>query len=188
MENIDPRKLLLKIAGILENLKINYFITGGFAVSVWGKPRTTFDIDIVVELIEPQIKPLSQALKKISELGYIDEDTARDAITKKGEFNFIDPETGLKTDFWVTKGDKRSKIEFERRIPKKVGNKDVYFISPEDLILNKLIWSQKTSSSRHIEDVESIIKLQKNLDKQYLRKWVEQLNISEELNKLWKKT
>jgi len=32
-------------------MKKSIAITGGFAVSVWGKPRYTADVDIVVELI-----------------------------------------------------------------------------------------------------------------------------------------
>ena len=35
MEIINPENLLLKVAPILDELKIDYYITGGFAVSVW---------------------------------------------------------------------------------------------------------------------------------------------------------
>lgn len=41
---MDLEKLLIKIAEILEKLSVDYFVTGGFAVSVWGRPRATFDI------------------------------------------------------------------------------------------------------------------------------------------------
>ncbi|MCX6724089.1 MAG: hypothetical protein NT155_02865 [Candidatus Staskawiczbacteria bacterium] len=56
---MNPEELLAEIAKILKDLKISYAITGGFAVSVWGRPRYTADIDIVVELIEKNIKPLA---------------------------------------------------------------------------------------------------------------------------------
>ncbi len=49
-EQIDPRHLLINIARILKQLKIPYIITGGMAVLIWGRPRFTADIDIVVEL------------------------------------------------------------------------------------------------------------------------------------------
>ena len=67
METAGPEKLLLDIVRFLNGLKIRYFITGGFAVSVWGRPRSTADIDIVIELVEPQIESLLKALRKISE-------------------------------------------------------------------------------------------------------------------------
>jgi len=186
MEITNLEKLLFKIIPIFEKLGIKYFITGGFAVSVWGKPRATFDIDIVVELIEPKISFLAKALRKISQAGYIDEETAKEAIKNKKEFNFIDPETGLKIDFWIMKDDKRAKIEYSRRIVKKINGQRIYFISPEDLILNKLLWHKETQSSRHLEDVESILKFSK-VDLNYLKKWAVYLNVSETLKEVLKK-
>lgn len=172
MEQIDPRQLLVKVAQILERLKISYMVTGGIAVFVWGRPRFTADIDIVIKLLEPQVDLLARALRQISEAGYVSEDAAKEAIRRKGEFNFIDSETGLKVDFWITKGDVKSAIEFKRRILKKIGNQTVYFISPEDLILSKLDWYKQTESSRHLEDVESILKISK-VDVEYIKKRTE---------------
>lgn len=168
---METEKLLLKIALILDELKIDYYITGGFAVSGWGIVRSTLDIDIVIRMVEPKIKPLAEALRKISKYGYIDEEATKEALKRRREFNFIDPETGLKVDFWITKDSERAKVEFKRRIVKKIGSQKIYFISPEDLILNKLLWYEKSLSDRHLEDVESIFKIQgKNLDIEYLKK------------------
>ncbi len=184
METIGPEKLLLKIIPILDELKIDYFITGGFAVSVWGRPRATFDIDIVVKLIEPKVEPLARALRKISQAGYINEDVAKEAVGQKGEFNFVDPDTGLKVDFWIMKDDQAANVEYGRRIAKKINNKRVYFISPEDLILNKLKWYKQTQSDRHLEDIESIFKISgKQIDKRYLRQKVADIDIWKILNK-----
>jgi len=184
MEIMSPEKLLLKVVPILDKLKIDYFITGGFTVSVWGRPRATFDIDIVIKIIEPKIAPLAKLLKKISKGGYIDENTAKEAIRKKGEFNFIDSDTGLKVDFWVVKDSEETRNEFNRRIVKKINNQKIYFISPEDLILNKLKWYKQSESNRHLEDVDSIFKISgKKLDKKYLREHAEKLGFLKIINK-----
>ena len=53
---MEIEDLLIKITGILDKLKIPYIITGGMAVSVWGRTRYTADIDIVVELLEKNIE------------------------------------------------------------------------------------------------------------------------------------
>jgi len=34
----------------LDKLRIPYVLTGGLAVSYWGAPRTTHDIDIIIEI------------------------------------------------------------------------------------------------------------------------------------------
>lgn len=170
MEIVSPEKLLLKAVSILNELKIDYFVTGGFAISIWGRPRATFDIDIIVKLVEPKVEVLAKALRKISKAGYIDEDAAREAVKNRGEFNFIDPDTGLKVDFWVMKDDKSTKVEYDRRVAKKINGQKVYFVSPEDLVLSKLAWYKEYQSSRHLEDAESVLKVSK-VDLKYLKKW-----------------
>jgi len=185
MEIINPEKFLLKITKILTELKIDYFITGGFAVSVWGRPRTTADIDVVIKIIEAEVVPLTKALRKISKAGYIDENTAKNAVRRKGEFNFVDPDTGLKVDFWITKDDKRAREEFSHRILQKIDSQKIYFISPEDLILIKLNWYKQTNSSVHLEDVDSILKISgKKLDFIYLKREAKNLNTLDILNNI----
>lgn len=176
MQTTGPEKLLLDIVKVLNGLKIKYFITGGFAVSVWGRPRSTADIDIVVELVEPQVEPLLKALRKISEAGYIDEDTAKYAVRNRGEFNFIDPETGIKVDFWIMKENQIAKNQYNRRKTKIINKTKTSFISPEDLIINKLIWYKETMSSRHLEDIKSIISISK-IDKEYIKRTTKHLNL-----------
>jgi hypothetical protein len=167
---MEPENLLVKVVQILEDLDIPYLITGGIAVAVWGRPRATFDIDIIVEISEGKISSLVKALKKFSKAGYIDEEMAREALREKGEFNFIDPETGLKVDFWVQREDAFSKSEFTRKISRKIGDKEIYFISPEDLILKKLKWYKLSETSKHLEDIESILKIS-SVDLNYIERW-----------------
>ena len=94
MEQIDPRHLLKKISQILEDLGISYFITGGMAVLIWGRPRFTADIDILVELDSKNVSRLERALLSLGKAGYVDKDAIEEALLKEGEFNFIDGETG----------------------------------------------------------------------------------------------
>lgn len=76
-------------------------------------------------------------------------------------------------------------LEYKRRVKKTIDRQNVYFISPEDLILSKLVWYQKRESTRHVEDAESVIKISgKKLGFRYLKKRVKELGISEILDKL----
>lgn len=187
MEIIDPKKFLVQIISILDNIGIDYFITGGFAVAIWGRPRSTSDIDAVIQIRQPQIGQLVKVLREIFKLGYVDEEASREAVRNKGEFNFIDPETGLKVDFWVAKNDVRTTLQFKRRILKVISDKKVYFISPEDLILNKLLWHKQSSSAFQLADVESVFKLSsRKLDMKYLKKWTVKLDIADILENLLK--
>lgn len=187
MEQKDPRHLLIEVSAILQKLKIPYIITGGFAVLVWGRPRFTADIDIVVELKFENINILVKTLSLLGKTNYIDKDAVKNALNHSGEFNFIHGDTGIKVDFWVLEKTPFELSRMKRRIAKSVLGKKVYFTSPEDLILSKLQWYQQSQSSRHLEDAESVFKISgKKLDMEYLKRWAEKLNVLTILNKLKK--
>ena len=66
-------------------------------------------------------------------------------------------------------------------------DKEMYIISPEDLIISKLLWSKSAGGpERQIIDCESIYRLNsENLDLGYLKRWVKMLGIEKEFNKLF---
>jgi len=178
MQNIDPRELLVSVAEILDDLKMPYLVTGGMAILVWGRPRFTADIDIVVELGIKDISILTALLVQLGKANYIDKNMIEGAVRNGGEFNFIHGETGVKVDFWVAKNDMFENMRMKRRVAKKILGKKVYFISPEDLIISKLQWAKISPSTRHIEDVESILKISGGkLDKKYVKSWIAKLNL-----------
>ena len=107
------------------------------------------------------------------------------ALAKRGEFNFIDGETGIKVDFWVFKNDPFDRSRFKRKVAKKIAGQRIYFTSPEDLILIKLRWHRESQSSRQLEDVESILKISgKELNMKYLTEWAKKMGVSRILKKL----
>jgi len=181
----DPRHLLVKVADILRELDIPYIVTGGMAVMVWGRPRFTADIDMVIELKPKDIDKLVTTLSTLGEASYIDRNMIKDALKHEGEFNFIHGETGIKVDFWVLEKKPFELSRIKRRVAKTVLSQKVYFISPEDLILSKLQWHQKTESSKHLEDAESVFKiLDEKLDMKYLRQWAKKLKVLDALKKV----
>lgn len=179
-------KLIKKIAKILEELKIQYCITGGYAVSVWGRPRATFDIDIIIFLKTKDLKLFLKKIRSLSRAGYIEENLIRESMDKGGEFNFIHPESGLKIDFWAIKeNDLRGMNGIKRRVRKILGGQSVYFISPEDLILSKFFWFREGKSPRHLEDIKSIISISRNkIDFDYLKREAEKQGVGGILGKL----
>lgn len=184
---MTPEELLIKISKILESLRIPYAVTGGFAVTVWGKPRYTADIDIVVELLEKNIKPLAKELLAIDKNVYADEEMMKDALIYKGEFNFIHPDTGFKVDFFVQDNNFYNKLKIKRAILRNIYGQKIFFVSPEDLILSKLLWSEESYSQKQSEDIKSVLRNTKiKLDLKYIKKWAEKQGTTETLNKVIK--
>ena len=181
---MEQEKLLKKIASILRVFDIPYIITGGIAVVVWGRPRFTADIDIVVELAPKKLDALAGALLKIDRDVYLDKDMMRSALERRGEFNFIHPASGLKVDFWVLKDEPFDRERMKRRVKKKIAGSVIYLTSPEDLILMKMLWYEEGGSTRQLEDIASILRIQENLDWRYLRAWAAKQKTLEMLNDL----
>ena len=178
----SPEELLLQIVKILNKLGIPYIITGGFAVAVLAKPRFTADIDIIVKIGAKNIPTLARELLAVDKDVYVSQEAMRDAIQNNGEFNFIHPETGLKVDFWL----KRYPFEeFKRSIVKKIDGRKVNFISPEDLILSKLIWYNEGQGEKQIEDIRSILKIAKP-DLNYIKAWAAKTSTAEILEEIIK--
>ena len=87
---------LREIKTLLEDAKIPYMIVGSFASTVHGEPRTTHDLDIV---IDPLPHALDHFLAHIDmDAFYVDPDTARDALRRRTMFNIIDMRSAWKVD------------------------------------------------------------------------------------------
>lgn len=181
------QKFVTQISSILDQLKIPYIITGGIAVSVWGRPRNTADVDIVVEIgSEKSVCDLVFKLKKTFPKSYSDENLALDAFKRKSEFNIVEPEYGLKADFFISSGSEYQQTEIKRGRHKKIDGKMIRFISPEDLIISKLLWYRDSESTRQLEDIASVVETQKSIDKKYLAGWIKKHDLQIEWQKLEK--
>ncbi len=181
-------ELVGKIAAILSDLKIRYCVTGGYAVSVWGRPRSTLDIDLIIQLDVGKTESFIQKIRNLSKAGYLDKAAVRDAVCRGAEFNYIHTDSGVKIDFWVIKkSDAIGEKELGRRKLKKIKGEKIYFISPEDLILSKLRWYKEGGSDRHLKDIQSVLKLAK-VDLKYLKQQASKQGNLDILSKVFIKT
>lgn len=177
------KQFLVEISQTLDKLKIEYAVSGGVAVSVWGRPRYTADLDIVIKIeSREKVEKLAEELLQKFKVGYLDKETVLAAYKDKSEFNLIEPEYGLKADFFVTGQDEHQKLEIGRVIKKKIGNSMIRFISPEDLIIAKLKWYRESQSERQLEDIAAVLDTG-GIDQKYLNLWIKKLGLEEE----WKK-
>lgn len=179
---MDLVSLLKKVTNKLEKARIPYMVSGGVAVSYWGFPRTTHDIDIVIEAEKEDKEKIINFFKKDF---YISSKATEDAIETRFTFNIIHLKSGLKVDFWLVQKDSFGESEFRRRLKRKMFGKEICIISPEDLVLSKLLAYKETQSNRRLEDAESIFKTSK-VDLKYIKNWAEKqstIKILEEIIK-----
>lgn len=148
--------LFLDILLKLEELDIPYAIIGGFAATIYGITRATFDIDIVVNLEEEDIQALADAYPLPRY--YADPYQMRNAMNIGSSFNIIDSTLGEKADLFPLTMDLRYKPAFENRIRRNVDMPDrdafsVWAARPEDVIIGKLMAWEEGRSERHPADI-----------------------------------
>ena len=145
---------LRDVAVRLNDLGINYMVTGSVAMSVYAKARSTMDIDVVLEIDSADAARFE---KRFAGDYYVQSADIRRAASRRSVFNIINNSTLIKVDCIIRKDDKFEIEKFSRRRRSKIGNVDFWVISKEDLILSKLKWAADSHSERQFEDVQNIL-------------------------------
>ena len=152
---------------------IPYMLSGSVAMSLYTQPRFTRDYDFVAHLKEENINGV---MEYFNDGYYCSEDAVKDAVKNKGMFNIIDHKSGYKADFVVLKNEPFRQTEFGRRRKMKFLEMYIDIVSPEDLLLSKIIWVQEIQSGVQMEDIKSLALLDE-LDWEYINYWLKQLKL-----------
>ncbi|WP_394832470.1 hypothetical protein LVJ94_38805 [Pendulispora rubella] len=153
-------------------------VAGSFVSSIYGIPRATQDVDIV---IAPTFDSLNALLALLArDECYVDADVARDEFRRHSQFNVIDEASGWKVDFIFRKSRPFSRTELARRVPMNILGVSMFAASAEDTILSKLEWAKLGESERQLRDVRGILDTQGNaLDFAYIEQWLDELEVRE---------
>jgi hypothetical protein len=114
----DPLAVALEVAGILERLGIPYLAAGSLASSVHGEPRSTNDVDLVVDLAAGHVPGLLRAL---GDRYYVSADAVGEATRTGGTFNLIHLATAVKVDVFVSRDDPFDAERLARRTRVRIG-------------------------------------------------------------------
>ena len=175
-------ELVLQMAQYLDTAGIPFMIAGSVCSSSWSMPRSTNDVDIVIEATFAQVEHFFSLL---GDRYYFSLDMAREGLAQESMFNIIDFASGVKVDLIPRKSRPFDIEQFQRRIPRPLKGRAVPMASAEDVILAKLEWNKITPSERQIRDVQEVAKAQwPTLDVAYLRKWASELGVVAELEEV----
>lgn len=181
---MDPTGLLRLLGERLDRMGCAWFVTGSVASTVFGEPRFTNDIDLVVRIDERQAALLADSFT--GDEWYVSREAAVEAARGRGMFNVIHVPSGLKADIVVAKDSPHDESRFARihrlAMP---GGRTEPFASPEDVILKKLEFFREGGSPKHLRDIASMIAVRgvDALDWPYLEHWAGRLGIASELER-----
>jgi hypothetical protein len=157
----------------LDRAAVGWYVTGSEALSVWGEPRQTLDIDIVTDLPATRYDAV---IRPAFEDAYLVNDLVRFGDRAMG--GVIHRTEVVKADLVMRRDDAWGRVAFERR--RKVADPvlgDAWFISPEDLVLAKLAWSDGGASERQVRDSSSIVRLRPDLDWAHIDRFADALGV-----------
>lgn len=166
---------LTSIVDFFQRHRIPYALIGAMALNIYGRPRTTLDIDFLILLDEPEFSNIKD--RALTENFRIDAEWAKwNSMIAKSQTRFI--VKNISIDVMLPR-DAHDRESLKRRNRKKIGNKIVYIIAPEDFILQKL----KVGRPRDFEDAVTVLeRLSGDIDIPYIKRWANRLGIADELN------
>lgn len=161
---------------------IDAVVTGSVAAMLYGEPRLTHDIDLVVLLDDDHIEALVRA--------FPDEDfycAPEEAIRvearrpQRGHFNIIHHESGFKADVYVAGRDPLNRWALRDRRRLALGETTLSVAPPEYVIVRKLEFFREGGSAKHLEDIRGILRQQTDkLDLATIQAKVADLGLADE--------
>jgi hypothetical protein len=184
-----PIEAFGRLLETLDRLEIPYAVGGSVASSVHGIPRTTLDVDLVVDLKPEQIELFVAELQQDF---YADPALFHEAFAQGRAANLIHMGTAWKFDLFPLQNDEYSRAAFARRSFREIrpdGREAIEcaVATAEDTVLRKLEWYRAggETSERQWNDLLGICRaMGENLDVGWLRRWAAGLGVEDLLERL----
>lgn len=157
--------VMLRVVDALEQAHVPYILVGAFSSNYHGVPRSTEDVDFVVELD----RPLAADFNKVLGVDFEPENQLSfetNTGTYRQEFRVKD--SLFKVELFRLSDDPFDQSRFKRRIVAEVRGRKVWLPTAEDVIVMKLRWAR----AKDKDDVREVMSVQRaTLDWKYIEEW-----------------
>jgi len=165
----------------LERTGISYMITGGVASVIYGDPRFTRDVDVVLALEPSSVARLVGAFE--GDAYYVPPTEVLEAEVARspaGRFNIIHRDTALRADIYLAGADPLHGWAFERRQRLRLEEIGIWVAPLEYVVLRKLQYYQASESDRHLRDISMMLRISGELmDATELERWLLELDLGD---------
>jgi hypothetical protein len=177
----EVRGVALRLIDLLEREGLEYALMGGLAVPVWGIPRATYDIDIVLSMDEDGLRLHRPREERRLPPG----SGARGGVSRCPSGHGEDP-----LEWWTAESRRvevdvflvttpYQKAAFLRRCRVRLDGRDAWVLSAADIVLHKLL----AGRPKDMADVQNILAIQGVPDPEYLQAWARRLKVESALEK-----
>jgi hypothetical protein len=160
-----------------------YMITGAAASIIYGEPRLTNDLDLVLDLKKSEIPGFAQAFP-LEEFYCPPEEVIILEIGRsvRGHFNLIHHETGFRADVYLAGKDPLHHWALANRKSVQMEDQTFWVAPVEYVILRKLEYYQEGQSEKHLRDIAGMLEVS---DAQINAAWLEEQIAARRLQKEW---
>ncbi len=162
----------------LQEADVPYMVTGSVAGMLYGEPRLTNDVDVVVSLDDSIIRRLSKLYPSVSfycppvEVLHVEN---RRGI--RGHFNVIHLESGSKADFYIAYNPLHDWGMKQKRLVQLEGV-SMWVAPPEYVIVRKLEYYREGGSEKHLRDIAGMLAVSgAMIDRDIVSEWCRKLGL-----------
>jgi hypothetical protein len=167
---MNVEQLAAAVIDACEEAGVEHMLTGAFATSVYGVPRSTSDVDVVVDAAAGE--PIQRVVAKLTRLVVFDPQVQFDTLTwghRHVGTTRTDPP--LLVELFALFDDAFVKHQFSRRrqlVLPSLG-RVVWLPRPEDLVVQKIRWGR----SKDLDDARDVLAVQglERVDLAAIRSW-----------------
>ena len=173
----------------LNSLGVRYIVTGAVASIVYGEPRLTHDLDLVIELNPKDIDKFVSIFSG-EEFYCPPREVIYTEINRRnrGHFNLIHHATGFKADVYACGRDKLHQWALNRRKRVDFEGETLWLAPVEYVILRKLEYYREGESEKHLRDISGMLELSLDqIDLNLLGAKIREFKLEEEWGKINKK-
>ncbi len=142
----------------LNELSIPYMITGAVASIIYGEPRLTNDIDLVIDFNPDDAERFAEAFR-IEEFYCPPIEVIKLELNRpqRGHFNLIHHETGFRADIYASGRDELHHWGLSNKKSVDVEGEEFWLAPVEYVIFRKLEYYREGESEKHLRDISSIL-------------------------------
>lgn len=179
---VSATSLVLRMIDMFDQMTIPYMLVGSYSSNYYGRPRSTRDADFVIVVSDEQISKLRIGLLPDF---HLDAQMSFETVTMHTRYVITHHETAFKIELFLLTADAYSQERFKRRRHVDFEGRRAWLPTPEDVIVQKVLWGKTARRSKDIEDVQQVLGLQReNLDLTYIRHWCDRLETRDLFEKL----
>ncbi len=181
---LDP-ELIELFVGPLQSAGIRYFISGSVAAMLYGEPRVTHDMNLVVFLRAPDLGKLPKLFPPPEFYVPPSEVLAAEmAWQQHGCFNVIHADSSLKADLFAANRDEFHAWAIRNLKHYSARGMEVSLAPPEYVIVRKLEYFREGGSDKHPRDIRGRLNISGDqINQADLQEWIQRRGVKEK----WKR-